>query len=140
MLIQESVSEAGMARIKIIILVVIITLGLLAVLFALNSARFAAANENRVADVVQIQEALRVFHDQNGYYPYGNGTPEGIQEYLDHWPVPGSPAGSCSKVNDVYFYTQKSGGSDYNLNFCLSAKASGLGAGVHIVNSQGVVQ
>jgi len=127
-----------MSRIKIIILTAIISLGVLAVISALSSARHAAANQNRLADITQIHEALKIFYDQNGYYPYGSPVPEGFGDYLDHWPTPPGPAGACSRVADIYAYSQKSLGSDYNVTFCLSAKTSGLSAGMHALSLKGI--
>ena len=127
-----------MSRIKIIILTAIISLGVLAVILALSSARHSAANQNRLADITQIHEALKFFYDQNGYYPYGSPLPEGIGDYLDHWPIPPTPAGICSSISDTYAYSQKSSGNNYSLTFCLSAKTSGLAAGMHTLSSGGI--
>src|SRR3989344_285680 len=79
-------SQTGMSRIKIIILTAIISLGVLAVILALSSARHSAANQNRLADITQIHEALKFFYDQNGYYPYGRRRCGGA----------GEEAGTCA--------------------------------------------
>lgn len=131
-------TQTGMSRIKIIILAAIISLGVLAVILAFGSARSSAANQNRLSDVAQIHEALKVFYDQNGYYPYGSPVPERIADYLDHWPTPPGPAGICSTINDTYAYSQKSLGSDYAVTFCLSAKIQGLATGIHTLSSKGI--
>ncbi len=138
MALQGESIQPRMARIKIIILAAIISSGILAVILALSAARTAAANQNRLADVSRIYEALHIFYDQNGYYPQGSPIPNGIGDYLDHWPTPPTPAGICSKTQDEYNYVQKSLGSDYEVTFCLSAKTEGLGSGMHTLSSQGI--
>lgn len=138
MALKAGYSQAGMSRIKIIILAAIISLGVLAVILASVSARYSAANQNRLSDVAQIYKALEVFYDQNGYYPYGSPVPERIADYLDYWPTPPGPAGMCSTINDVYLYSQKSLGSDFAVTFCLSDKVGSLSAGIHTLSLKGI--
>lgn len=131
-------SQVGRVSIKLLIVSFLVFAGLLAVLLAFFSARTQAANNNRVADVNQIQAALKIYFDENGFYPAGNGTPTRFEEYLDFWPTPPKPAGSCGQGTDTYNYTQRSLGSDYSLTFCLSSSSSGLRSGNYTLTSRGL--
>lgn len=135
---SNNLSEAGRVSIKLLIVSFLVFAGLLALLLAFFSARTQAANNNRVADVTQIQAALKIYFDENGFYPPGSGTPTGFNEYLDFWPTPPKPAGSCGRGTDVYSYSQRSLGSDYSLTFCLSSSASGLRPGIYTLTSRGL--
>jgi type II secretory pathway pseudopilin PulG len=128
----------GFVRPQAIILVIIILLGLLTVWLAFSSAQAAANNQQRIADVRQIQTALNIFFKANGFYPYGNSSPNGFEQYLNHWPTPSSPTAGCFKKSDVYFYSSQSSGDDYSVTFCLGAKTQGFGAGIHTLTSKGI--
>ncbi len=111
-------------------MIVILALAVLGL--AYRSAQVEARDRHRLADVQKIYDALKIFHEENGYYPYGNGTgePTGLSDYLDSWPV--SP--SSGKCPNTYIYNQKSQSNSYELSFCLDRGAEGFGPGLHTVN------
>jgi len=107
-------------------------------LLAFNSAAKASSNQQRLVDVRQIQLALKDYFRENGLYPYGNGVPNGIATYLEHWPTPPKPNGVCPATPNAYSYNQKYAGDDYVVSFCLGIKTAGLKAGMHLLTSKGV--
>ena len=120
-----------LSGIKIGILVVIVILALLVLGLGYSSARSLARDRHRLADVQKIHDALKVFFEENGYYPYGTGTgePTGLADYLETWPS--SPV--SSHCPNTYTYSQKAQGNSYELTFCLDQGAAGWGAGIHKV-------
>ena len=130
--------QKGFARLKAIFLATIILLGLLTVWLAFSSAQVSANNQRRLADLQQIQIALNIFFKANGFYPYGQGSPNGFEQYLNHWPMPPSPTGGCPETSNAYYYSPQSSGDDYSVTFCLGAKTQGFAAGTHTLTSKGI--
>lgn len=91
-------------------------------------------------DVGQINQALQIFSNENGFYPYGLNVamPVGMGDYLDRWPMAPVADGSCSQIANEYLYSQKSNGTDFTLSFCLGQATNGLAAGPHALTSQGI--
>ncbi len=106
-----------LSGIKIGILALIVILALAVLGLAFSSAKTQARDRHRLVDVQKIHDALKIFFEENGYYPYGSGTgePTGLANYLDGWPV--SP--KSSRCPNTYSYVQKSQGNSYDLIFCL---------------------
>src|SRR3989344_2421778 len=122
----------GLTGIKIGIAAAIIGIGLIVVVSAFSSAQGKARDERRLSDVSKIQQALKIFFDENGYYPFGGeaSEPTGIGNYIDGWPA--SP--SSKACPETYFYRQNSQGEGYELEFCLEQGAKGWGFGVYKIN------
>ncbi len=95
------------------LLVVIAIIGILAsiVLASLNSARAKGRDARRVADIKQIQLALELYYDANGYYPASiSGTTLTAPGYISVLPIDPS----------------SSSGTTYNYSYApLTAAASG---------------
>src|SRR3989344_9463982 len=106
----------------------------LATLTAFVFARTEAANKQVLTDITQIAQALKIYYDENGGYPAGQGIPEGINLYLDQWPVP-SLNGNCSAVPS-YYYTPKFSENDFSIPFCLSKKTENFSSGMHTLTSK----
>ena len=121
-----------LSGIKIGISSLIVILALAVLGLASSSAKVAARDRHRLADVQKIYEALKIFYEENGYYPYGSGTaePTGLSNYLDGWPV-SPPSGKCP---NTYIYNQKSQSNSYELSFCLDRSEGGFGPGSHTIN------
>lgn len=60
---------AGFTLIELLVVISIISLLSGVVLSSLNSARMKARDGRRLADLRQIQVALELYRDQNGFYP-----------------------------------------------------------------------
>lgn len=122
----------GFGGIKLGIAIAIILIGLIVVFLAYTSGQSKARDERRLADVSKIQQALKIFFDENGYYPFGGEgqEPTGLSNYMDGWPA-NPESKSCP---DAYFYRQNSQGEGYELNFCLEHGANGWSEGSYKIN------
>jgi hypothetical protein len=137
---RDNLTESGIVSLKLVIASFLVFISVVVLVSAYFSARSQGANQNRLADVVRIQEALKIYFEENGRYPSGTGTPNGFSDYLDFWPTPPSTsAGDCRIGGDRYNYSQRSLGDDYTLSFCLSKSAGGLSSGIHTVTSRGIL-
>jgi type II secretory pathway pseudopilin PulG len=130
----------GFIRTEALIFIVIVFLGLVVVLFAFLSAKSSARDQQRLADVGSIQQALQIYFTENGFYPNGANVamPVGMDNYLDRWPQAPAADGRCSSAQNSYVYSQRSNGSDYVLTFCLGASTKGVASGPHFLNSKGI--
>jgi hypothetical protein len=106
-----------LSGIKIGILALIVLLVLMVLGLAYSAAQAQVRDRHRLIDIQKIHDALKIFFEENGYYPYGTGTgePTGLSNYLDGWPV--SPKSAACPNN--YSYAQKAQGNSYELVFCL---------------------
>jgi len=132
--------QIGAIRIQFVILMVIIVLGSLTILLAYFSAAGLARDRQRLTDIGQIDQALQIFLNENGFYPYGTSVqvPVGMDNYLDRWPSAPASDGSCSMLQNEYLYSQKSNGTDFTLSFCLGQETNGIVAGSHTLTKQGI--
>lgn len=92
------------------LLVVIAIIGVLAsvVLASLNSAREKARDARRLADMKQLQNALELYHSDNGQYPYQTNSYVSdqaslLEPYIS--PVPEDPTRTGSSRYRYYFGT-----------------------------------
>ncbi|HEX9503791.1 MAG TPA: hypothetical protein VF974_05755 [Patescibacteria group bacterium] len=121
-----------------IILILIIAIVVLVLLFAYVNARISANDQKRLADIGQIQAALKVYFDENGFYPASNkGLPKDIETYLNFWPTAPSKNGKCSDEKNTYTYVLRPG-MDYWVSFCLGRDYNNLSAGTHRASSKGI--
>ncbi|MBX4191545.1 MAG: hypothetical protein KW804_01970 [Candidatus Doudnabacteria bacterium] len=124
-------------NLQLIILILIIVILVLTVSFAYLSAKTSANDQKSLANVEQIQKALKLYYDENGFYPASNnGVPKDIETYLSFWPTP-SPSGRCSKNYNEYSYTLRPG-ADYWVMFCLGGDNGDLKSGIHRASSKGL--
>lgn len=133
-------NKSGFTLIELLVVIAII--GLLATMsvVALNSARDKAMISRRLSDMRQIQTALEIFKDSNGFYPvssdascggwdFGNQVnqllPGKLSGILDNPPVDISATG----CNGYYYYRYSAGYSGCDPNrggfFVLGIKGSG---------------
>ncbi len=127
------------------LMVVIAIIGVLATLImvTLDNTKTTARNTRRLSDIKQLQLALKLYYNDNGFYPTSI-TPgaslarNGVNYMLR---VPSNPKpwndGTCPP-ND-YQYTQLEGGKRYSLNFCVSAPTDDLLGGAHVATSNGIL-
>ncbi|HEX9503780.1 MAG TPA: type II secretion system protein [Patescibacteria group bacterium] len=151
---KKSKHQFGFTLVELIVTIAIIGILAAIVLVSLNSSRKQGRDVKRVSDARQIMTALQLFFNDNSGYPSpstastsgpdpaaGNPT---WTTYLIIWPqapVPvDNPTGgtTCTTSNNLYTYTQLSGGSDYSVTFCLGSQIGQYGAGVHTLSSRGI--
>lgn len=125
-------------NLQVLILILILTIMVIVVFFAYINAQSVAKDEKRIADVQQIQAALKMYLDENGFYPVNsNGIPKDIETYLSFWPQAPTPSGNCSADDNTYKYVQRPG-MDYWVSFCLGKQYQNLSAGPHKASSKGI--
>lgn len=116
------------------LLVVIAIIGILATLavVSLQQARKNARDVKRVADIKQIQTALELYFNDQGYYPASTSVTSSISYgpfvYMATLPKAPLPAdGNCSSDSNQYVYSEQ--GADngsYSISFCLGSKTGSL--------------
>ena len=130
----------GFISIQAIILVVIVVIAGTTFLSAFVSAGGSARDKKRLMDTTQMTAALKLFFQENGFYPQsqGLGFPRGLNDYLDYWPTAPQTESGCTDAQNSYNYSPKSAGADYLLTFCLGTSAGGLSAGAHAATAKGI--
>lgn len=121
-------------RAEIFVLIFIVALLSLVCLTAFFSAQQQANDQKVLVDISQISTALKIYHDENGFYPSGETKSAGIESYLSFWPLPTNDCGNMKE----YDYSQKNFGEDYNLTFCLKKSTERLTSGIHTLSAGGV--
>lgn len=126
--------------IRLVIFILIVAIAGSTVLAAFVSAQAVAKDQQRLWDISLIRAALQIYFNENNFYPEsdGNGKPLGLNNYLDFWPNSPQANTGCSDSQNQYWYSQKLGGSDYSLTFCLAQDYDGLQAGPQSFSSKGV--
>jgi prepilin-type N-terminal cleavage/methylation domain-containing protein len=143
------------------LLVVVAIVGILAalILINLNSGKQKSRDVRRVSDIRQILTAMQLYYNDNSGFPGPNsasltgptltdGSPQ-WSTFMQVWPNAPIPADNPSGVSDCtstgagtgtnqYTYTQLSGGSEYNVTFCLGATVGAYGPGMHTLSSAGI--
>ncbi len=107
------------------ILVAISVISILAVssIVTLNNNRANSRDTKRLADVKQIQTALRMYYNDYKTYPttaeWGTRLATGSNVYLEKIPVaPQTSEGDCGDYSKSYIY--ESDGETYSIKFCLN--------------------
>jgi len=123
-------------KIQVVILALIAVLLIVTVFFAFFEADMEADNRKVMTDVETIGRALQIYHDENGFYPPNSEVNSGFSDYLSFWPTPAT-ANDC-QIFPMYRYTQKNGGDNYTLEFCLTAEVQNLNRGLHVLTERGI--
>ena len=137
---NQTMHIRGFISIQLSIFTFIIATAVIASLSAFVQAQASARDQERFQDVKQVAAALKIYFNENGFYPSDNGLgmASDLGNYLDFWPNAPKPDGSCSKNQNTYSYVQILSGSDYQLNFCFGQTISGFSAGVHTASARGI--
>ncbi len=116
---------------------VIAIIGVLATLavVSLQQARKNARDVKRLADIKQVQTALELYFNDQGYYPASTSVTSSISYgsniYMASLPKAPLPAdGGCSLSENQYIYSEQGvDDGSYFLSFCLGGKAGSLEGG-----------
>ena len=126
----------------------LVVIGIIAILSTLTgvyfeTARMSARDARRLADVKQIQLALKMYYNDLGYYPTaitaGNSIANGGTNYLLRIPSNPSPRADNGCPDQEYQYAQLEAGQRYSLGFCLGDKTDDLDAGIHVATHNGIL-
>jgi len=128
------------------LLVVITIIGVLSTMTVvyLESARMSARDARRLADIKQIQLALKMYYNDLGTYPAavapGTGSiANGGTNYLLRVPTNPKPYIDNDCPDQDYQYQQLENGQRYSLSFCLGTKIDELDAGPHAATASGIL-
>ncbi len=117
--------------IVIIILVILSSL----TMASLSSVRENNRNTRRVADITEMQAALKMYYRDQGDYPLivtpGAALVYGSSTYIAQWPQNPTPRndGSCPNADYIYTKVLSAGTPSYFIQFCLSAATGEVGPG-----------
>jgi hypothetical protein len=126
------------SNLQVVVLTTILVIVGIVVFLAYINAQSVANDKKRIGDVEQIQKALKLYFDENGFYPRSvAGIPQDIDKYLEAWPQAPDKEGNCTEDENRYTYSQRPG-TNYQVTFCLGGKAQGLSAGVHRATIRGI--
>lgn len=126
------------------ILVAISVISILAVssIVTLNNNRANSRDTKRLADVKQIQTALRMYYNDYKTYPttaeWGTRLATGSNVYLEAIPqAPAVSEGACGTSSQAYIY--ESDGKTYSLKFCTGNKVGDFVAGLKEASPSGII-
>jgi len=128
------------------LLIVIAIIALITAISTASYSRIATAGRDnrRVSDVMSIQQALELYHRDEGFYPAAltpgqellGSTTNNV--YLAKVPVAPTPAdGICSEAANNYTYNFISD-DRYTLNYCLGRETSKVTAGKRCATPTGI--
>ena len=128
--------------IEMIVILFVIAILLSVAIISFNSSRSQALNTKILADVRQMQGALRLYYNDYKAYPTTEewaekerGTSSG--SYLSKIPKhPKILEDPCQSFGEKYIY--ESDGKTYTLKFCLGKKVSSLSSGINVAIPDGV--
>lgn len=142
----NKIDSAALGLIVIILLVVFWT--------ALNSARAKARDVKRVRDVQYIQEALKLYFNDNLDYPRVSGIGQAavpddsdctqskteFECYMPNYPGYPLPADGAACLNYQGYAYSKLPASEggYGITFCLGQETGGFSAGPHRATANGI--
>ncbi|WKZ25076.1 MAG: type II secretion system protein [Patescibacteria group bacterium] len=144
--VRSSSSSSSSAFTLVELLVVIAIIGVLTTVSVVyfNSSRVAARDAKRLADIKQIQIALKLYYQDYGEYPQtvtpGGAIASGSKNYLLRVPSNPTPRNDGDCPDEDYQYQVMEGGQRYSLNFCLSSKVADLKyPGIKVGTTNGIL-
>lgn len=127
------------------LMVVIAIIGILATLImvTLDNTKTTARNTRRLADIKELQLALKLFYNDNGFYPTaitaGSSISRNGVNYLLRVPENPKPWNDGSCLNQDYIYKQIENGKRYTISFCLSDRTDDLSSGTKLATANGIL-
>jgi len=123
----------GFTVLELIIVIVILVVLSSLTLASMSSIRENNRNTKRVADIKEMQTALKMFYRDWGTYPLvvtpGAALVSGSNTYLLSWPTNPTPRNDGSCLDQDYIYTTVLSSNSYFIQFCLSATTADVGPG-----------
>ncbi|HRH33215.1 MAG TPA: prepilin-type N-terminal cleavage/methylation domain-containing protein [bacterium] len=127
------------------IMVVVAIIGILStlIIISLDTTKMTARNTRRLADIKQLQIALKMYYADNGFYPTaitaGASLARNGINYLLRIPQNPFPYNDNNCPSQDYQYKQLEGGQRYSLTFCLGDKTDDLSAGTKTATANGIL-
>ncbi len=140
---MENRRHTGFTLIELLVVVGIIAILSSLIVVYFNTAKMTARDSRRLADVKQIQLALKMFYNDVGIYPttvtIGSSIANGGTNYLLRVPSNPTPRADNGCADQDYQYTQLESGARYSLSFCLGDVTDDLNAGSHTATANGIL-
>ncbi len=127
------------------LLVAVAIIGLIVTISTVSYSKISSGvrDNRRLSDVIQIQQALELYHRDEGFYPAVLTSGQALigsstnNVYLAKVPSAPTPSdNNCSSSNE-YIYTFISD-DNYNLSYCLGSNTSKASGGVHCATQNGI--
>lgn len=131
------------SMVELLVAVSIIAMVSVLLFVAFDNAQRFSRDSRRVADVLRMQQALELYHRDEGYYPSSVTFGESLvssttgKVYLDKMPVNQIPRADGECPNQEYSYNLINP-QEYALSFCLSSKTEKLNSGFNTAYSMGI--
>lgn len=127
------------------LIVVIAIIGILTTLgiVSFRGIRQNARDSRRVADIQQLQLALKTYFNDNGFYPTavtpGESLVYGGKTYLQRVPANPEPKNDKGCPDTDYSYAALENGQSYSLTFCIASRANSLNGGTYTATDSGLL-
>lgn len=127
------------------LMVVIAIIGILATLImvTLDNTKTTARNTRRLADIKELQLALKLFYNDHGFYPTaitpGSSIARNGVNYLLRVPENPKPWNDGNCPSQDYVYKQIENGKRYTITFCLSDRTDDLSTGSKLATANGIL-
>lgn len=133
----------GFTLVELMIVIVIIGVLTTLIMVSLDNTKMTARNTRRLADIKQIQLALKMYYNDTGTFPSsitpGSSISKGGANYMLRVPSNPKPWPDNGCPDQDYQYKQLEGGKRYMLTFCLGDTTDDLSKGSHIATSNGIL-
>lgn len=133
----------GFTLVELMIVIVIIGVLTTLIIVSLDNTKMTARNTRRLADIKQIQLALKMYYNDTGTFPSsitpGSSISKGGANYMLRVPSNPKPWPDNGCPDQDYQYMPLEGGKRYMLTFCLGDTTDDLSKGSHIATSNGIL-
>jgi prepilin-type N-terminal cleavage/methylation domain-containing protein len=131
--------------IEVIVILAIIGIITAGSIVAYNEISSKSRDKKRVSDVLRIQQALELYHRDEGFYPetlsFGAPLIGSTSDIVYLTMIPQSPSrndGSCLASTTPFVYTYTSSTDSYILQYCLGGKVAKIDAGLNCAYQNGI--
>ncbi len=133
----------GFTLVELMIVILIIGVLTTLIMVSLDNTKMTARNARRLADIKQIQLALKMYYNDAGMFPTsitpGSSISKGGSNYMLRVPANPKPWPDNGCPDQDYQYKQLEGGKRYMLTFCLGDTTDDLSKGTHMATSNGIL-
>lgn len=133
----------GFTLVELMIVVLIIGILTTLIMVSLDNTKMTARNTRRLADIKQIQLALKMYYNDTGMFPTsitpGSSIARGGSNYMLRVPQNPKPWADNGCPDQDYQYKQLENGQRYSLSFCVGDTTDDLSKGTHMATANGIL-